>query len=84
MKKWILTAACIAAFSGFAAAQKSPAPAPVKKSEQKVVKKTPDNRKATLKQATPVKDTTAQEVKILLPVFPIDTVTTVPKTKDEL
>ena len=80
MKKWILSAACILAFSTYAAAQSNTS----KPTQAKAVKKGTDNKKSTSTKSNVVvqTDTSTHNAKIILPAFPVDT-SHVPAAKKE-
>jgi len=76
MKKWIIASVCILTFSGYAAAQNTPAKATVATTE-KAPKKGTDATKPDKKSA---KKTAAEPIKLAIPrVNDNDTLTTVPK-----
>ena len=79
MKKWILSAVCAIAFSGFAAAQKIPEKATLPK-ESKEIKKGSAVKKETDKQSGVKPEPTSVKLPINLP--PADT-TSVPRGKNE-
>ena len=82
MKKWILSAAFIIAFSGYAAAQGTPIKSAPKKEEAKAVKKDIEAKEGSSKKVsgTEAKDTT---LKLQIPNIPPDTLAIPPKGKKE-
>lgn len=78
MKKWILSAAIILACSGFAAAQSTTSEKqPVKATTTKAPKKITPDKKGTPDKTT-VKAPANENVKLLLPVFTVDSASSVP------
>ena len=83
MKKWIIASACILTFSGYAAAQSSPAKAMVNTSSSsaKAPKKGTEASKPAKKGAT---NTVPEPIKLAIPrINDSDTLTSVPKTKEK-
>ena len=78
MKKWIIASAFILNFSGYAAAQNTPAKATVATTE-KASKKGVETTKSTKKEN---KKAAAEPIKLTIPrINDSDTLTTVPKTE---
>jgi len=76
MKKWIIASACIVTFSGYAAAQSTPAKAP----EKATVKAPKKGTEATAPAKKDNKKAAEEPIRLAIPRFnDSDTLTTVPK-----
>lgn len=82
MKKWILSAALLLAFSGYATAQKSPVKAASKTEQKKPVKKGTEAKTGNVNNPTEKKETEAL-VKLQLPPMVPDTLAVPPKGKND-
>lgn len=76
MKKWIIVSACILTFSGYAAAQSTPAKATVATTEKT------SKAEATKPIKKETKKAAAEPIKLTIPrINDSDTLTAVPKTR---